>query len=276
MRIFLFFYITFFFPLKVIACDCDILNPTLEFYESSYVFKGVVNSKVYSQDSLTYTIKFDILKHYKLNDKNPEYLSFKLKSESQYTGEWTSCDWSVYKNQKWLIYAKKNELDEITFSGMCSNSKRINRLPITKKQEEALNKANDFKLDDYVYFDESNFNYTGPITNIDSIIQKGEIKNYVKTFAWLKIHINKKGDIIDIISPKNLKQVRDKSFNLTKEIINTREKSLTLFEKDAIDLLFKVEKWEVKKHKNTNKPVSYIKHISIEFDTSSNKWKYEF
>ena len=94
MKTFL-FYIAILFSLEIFACDCDIINPTLDFYESNYVFKGVVDSKIYSQDSLTYIISFKVLKHYKQNDENPEQISFTLKSESQYTGQWTSCDWST-------------------------------------------------------------------------------------------------------------------------------------------------------------------------------------
>lgn len=268
--------ILFIIPLKVAACDCDILNPTLEFYESDFVFKGVVKSKMYSEDSLTYEISFKVLRHFKLNDKKPNSVDFKLKSESDYTGMWTSCDWSIYKNQTWLVYARKNDSGVLEFSGICSNSRNLDKRPLSSKQIDALVAANDFKLSEYVFFNELNFNNTLSVTNIDSIIKKGKIKKYKNSFTSLKLHIDSDGNLLDVIPPKNLKQVIDKTNGLARKVINTNKKPLSLFEKDAVELFLKVKKWEVKKHKKTNVPVNYIKHISIQYNTKSNEWSYEF
>ena len=89
---------------KTNACSCDIPKPILEFESAEYVFEGKVISKIYAKDSLTYTVTFDITKHYK-NSDYPKTLELKFKSEEKYTGEWTSCDWNVNKNENWLVYA---------------------------------------------------------------------------------------------------------------------------------------------------------------------------
>ena len=55
-------YLSFFAVLissKIFSCDCDVSHPVLEFYESEYVFEGIVSSKIYSKDSLMFTINYE-------------------------------------------------------------------------------------------------------------------------------------------------------------------------------------------------------------------------
>ena len=85
------------------ACTCDIPKPILEFQESEYVFEGKIISKIYSPDSLNYTVEFEILKHYKKGD-NPKFLQFTFKSEGKYTGTYTSCDWNTMKNGWFMLF----------------------------------------------------------------------------------------------------------------------------------------------------------------------------
>jgi hypothetical protein len=61
--IFLVIFIFSFF--KMNACSCETPKPIIEFESSEFVFEGKVISKVYAKDSLTYTVTFDIKKHYK-------------------------------------------------------------------------------------------------------------------------------------------------------------------------------------------------------------------
>ncbi|WP_282043873.1 hypothetical protein [Winogradskyella flava] len=270
-------YIFIFTSLEIFACDCDILNPTMEFYESEYVFKGIAKEKVYSQDSLTYRVTFKILNHYKQNGSEPKSLSFTLRAESQFTGEWTLCDWSIYKNQTWLVYAHKNSSDGLVFSGICSNSRVLDRVPLSQREAEVLKEANNFELNKYIYKNELSFNHTSPKIDLDDFTAKTDtLKDYKKSFIRLILYIDSQGNLLDIIPRYNLKQEIDKINGLTKKIINIKKNALSPLEKDAIALLSKNKKWGIKKHKKTNIAVNYLKDISITYDAKSNKWNYEF
>lgn len=61
----IFLVICIFSFFKTNACDCETPKPIVEFISSEYVFEGKVISKVYAKDSLTFTVTFDITKHYK-------------------------------------------------------------------------------------------------------------------------------------------------------------------------------------------------------------------
>ena len=64
--------------------------------------------------------------------------------------------------------------------------------------------------------------------------------------------IDSEGNLIDIIHPNNLKQIKDKTNGLTREVENTNKTALSEFEKDAIRLLSEIKKWRIKKHIKTN------------------------
>ena len=176
---------------KAFACSCEVSKPALEFYSAEYVFEGKAVSKVYASDALTYTITFNILKHYK-NGNQPKTLDFTIKSEGEYTGEWTSCDWNVELGENWLVYARFRN-NKLTFEYYCSNSRPLDKKIISEKEQSVLDNGNAFKLENYIYFVENNFNYTVPITNVDSVLKLGNIKNYEKPHTFLKLLIDDKG-----------------------------------------------------------------------------------
>lgn len=256
------------------ACSCDLPHPALEFYSSKYVFEGVVSLKEYAKDSLTYKITFDVIKHYKNGDK-PKRMVFTLSAEEKYTGVWTSCDWSACEYQKWLVYAHYYK-GKLTFAYYCSNSRPIDNVRISEREQKILDNGNDLVLEEYIYNNEYSFNHTKPISDINSIFKKGKIKNYNRPFTWLEVYINKKGKLKSVYRVRDLITVKDKIFDLDKNIKIKLRKPLTEFEKDAIKLVKKIKKWETKKHKKTNIPVSYRKHISVEYDNEKKLWKYEF
>ena len=74
---------------------------------------------------------------------------------------------------------------------------------------------------------------------------------------------------------RELIRKKDSIFNLTTEIEETNRKPITEFEKDAIELISQVKKWEIKKHEQTGINVPYIRHIWIYYDLKTNKWSYE-
>jgi len=259
---------------KIFACDCDDINPIMEFYSSKYVFEGEAISKIYSKDSLTYDITFNVLKHYKKGNDMPKNFKFNLEAESEYTEIWTSCDWKVEKGERWLIYAYENK-GKIIFTGVCSNSRSLDYRPINSNEQKILDNGNKFILKNYIYKYEKGFKNIKLNSNLDSIIRIGKIKNYSKPYTWLELLIDEKGKLCSIGTFNGSYCKHDTIFNLSTEFIIRLKKPLTEFEKDAIELVKKVSKWEIKKHKLTNISVKHIRHLIIEFDSNKKIWKYE-
>ena len=255
------------------ACSCDEINPIIEYYSSEYVFEGKIISKVYAKDSLTYKVTFDISKHYK-NGGFPKRLEFDVTAEGEYTGEWTSCDWNAKKNQNWLVYAYKYK-GNLTFSGICSNSKVTDYRPIGLREQKMLDNGNSFKIENYIFEYESGFNYCENITDINSILEKGKIKDYKKQTTLLNVSIDSNGNLKSVTRKRELIRKKDSIFNLTIEIGDANRKAITEFEKDAIELIGQVKKWEIKKHEQTEINVPYIRHIWVYYDLKTNKWSYE-
>ncbi len=255
------------------ACSCDKINPIIEYYSSDYVFEGKIISKVYAKDSLTYKVTFDISKHYK-NGDFPKTLEFDVTAEGEYIGQWTSCDWRAKKNQNWLVYAYKHN-GNLTFSGMCSNSKVTDNRPIGLREQKMLDNGNSFKIENYIFEYESGFNYCENITDINSILEKGKIKEYKTQTTLLNVSIDSNGNLKSVTRQRELIRKKDSIFNLTIGIGDANRKPITEFEKDAIELIGLVKKWEIKKHEQTGINVPYIRHIWVYYDLKTNKWSYE-
>lgn len=264
--------LTLFFT-RAFSCDCDVPKPALDFFSAEYVFEGKAVSKVYSSDSLTYKITFDISKHYKKGNE-PKTLEFTLNSEGLYTGIWTSCDWNVTIGENWLVYAKRRN-NKLTFGYFCSNSRPIDKRIISEKEKRVLDNGNSFKLENYIYFVENDFNYPNPLTNIDSILNLGKIKHYEKPHTFLRLLIDDKGQLKKVTTNRDFEIKTDTLFNLPTEFNISIKKPLTEFQKDAIELVSKISKWQIKRHKESNIPVNSIRGFSITFDNETQKWKYE-
>ena len=257
--------LSFLFTSFTFACVCDTLNPALEFYSAEYVFEGTIVSKVYAKDFQTYTATFEISKHYKDGAK-PETLSFIMKSESQYTNEWTSCDWSVKNGQKWLVYAHLGNDKLLYFDAMCLNSKNIDYYATIDSKQKILDNGNEFEIQDYIYYLEYGFTTPKPITNVDSIIKTAKIKEYKNTFTVIKLHVDDKGVLQSVVSYRNYAAIKkDKIFNLPYAIEVIEYPSLSDFEKEAIEVAKKIKKWEIKYHKKTKIPVSYFKSVIFQY-----------
>lgn len=259
--------------LKGFSCDCDDVNPILEFYSSEYVFEGKIISKVYTKDSLTYKVTFEVLKHYKKGN-SPKTLEFELRAEEKYTGQWTSCDWHAEKDQNWLVYAY-NYKGKLHFSGMCSNSKIIDYRPIGSREQKMLDNGNSFNIEDYIFENESGFNYCENVSDLNPVLAKGKIKNHKTQTTLLNIFVDSNGNLKSVIRYRELLTKKDSIFNLITEIADANRKPITEFEADAIELVSQVKKWEIKKHKKTGINVPYIRHIWISYNLKTNKWSYE-
>jgi hypothetical protein len=258
---------------KSFSCDCSTTNSALEFYSSKYVFEGKIISKVYAADSLTYKVTFDISKHYK-NGDTPKTLQFDLKSEAKYSKRWSSCDWTAEKNERWIVYVYENS-GKINFSPICSNSRAINNTPIQFQQQKMLDNGNSFKIEDYIYDFEYEFNYCNNKTDINAILGKGKIKNYKKPNTMLSLFIDSEGNLQSVNRTRELFPNYDSVFGLRKKLEYTNWTAITEFEIDAIELISQVKKWDIKKHNKTNANVPYLKNIWVEYNLKTNKWSYE-
>ena len=249
--IFLVIFIFSFF--KSNACSCQIPKTIVEFESSEFVFEGKVISKVYSKDYLTYTITFEILKQYK-GSKNPKTLKFTLKSEEKYTGEWTSCDWHVNKNENWLVYAYYLN-DKLTFSYYCSNSKPIGKRIISESEQKILDNGNEFNIDKYTFTNlDGHFTNAKPKVDLDSILRNYKNKNYgekyIENRVDIVVDIDKNGNLIsaNLISKEHMNkennEVIDSIYNLNKPKNIEIRKAKTNFEIDILKIVKDLKIWE--------------------------------
>ncbi len=248
------FLVVFIFSfLKTNACSCDIQKPIVEFQSSKYVFEGKVISKVYAKDSLTYRVTFSITKHYKKSD-NPKTLELTLKSEGKYTGEWTSCDWNVNKNENWLVYSYYWK-GKLTFRYYCSNSKPIEKRIISEREQKILDNGNEFKIDKYTFTNsDGHFTNAKPKVDLDSILRSYKNKNYAEKYnenrVDIVVDIDNKGNLIsaNLTSKEHMtvenNEIIDSIYNLNKPKNVKIRKAKTNFEKDILKIVNNLKVWE--------------------------------
>jgi len=267
MKTRLIFIIFTFITFKSFACSCDIPKPAIEFYQSEFVFEGVVVNKVYASDSLTNIVTFEISKHYK-KGSNPKYLEFQLNSEAEVTGLYSSCYWTAKKGEKWLVYAKKIN-GELHFDFFCSNSKPLDELKIHPNEQKVLDNGNNLDLTKYRYrsYDSK------PITNIDSILRKyKKIKiEPSKGFVGIWLDIDDHGNLEKANLTPNRKleyEEIDTIFGMNKYKNVYRDPNSDL-EKIALQIAQKIKKWETYYYLDFDKPVKYRKGLKIYIDKDS-------
>lgn len=232
------------FTYQALACSCDVPKPALEFYVSDYVFEGEAVSKIYAADSLTYTVKFKVIKHYKAGD-NPDFISYTLPAEGEFSGHFTSCDWNVNKGELWLVYSDLYKGKQ-SFSFYCSNSKPINEhLEIRKSERKVLDNGNELELGNYRFI-----NYKAkPVTNVDSILSVYNSKDLnleSKSFASFWIDIDKEGNLTSVnLSPRENREMEvvDTIYGLNIRK-NQFSKPRNEFESVGLEIAKKVKKWD--------------------------------
>lgn len=256
----------------MIACDCDVPKPILEFQSSNYVFEGKVISKTYSSDSLYFTVTFEIFKHYK-EGETPKNLKFTFKSESEFTGEWTSCDWSVEKDETWLVYAK-NRNEKLTFGYFCSNSKPIGKKEIPIRERKILDQANQFDINNYIFTSiDGHFTNSKPKIELDSLLERYSHKQYGKSYSEnrvdIVVDIDENGNLLaaNLTSKEHFKiefsEASDSIYNLDKPKNIKIRKPETEFEKDMLEVASKLRKWDITYLSQTKTPVRIRKFLQF-------------
>ncbi len=263
----------FFFSIfKICACDCDTPKSIVEYQVAKYVFEGKAISKKYAKDSLSYTITFKILKHYKRDD-NPKTLTFTLKSEGNYSGVWTSCDWRVEKNQKWLVYANEKG-NSLTFNYFCSNSRPIEKTPISTREQKILDNAKHFEVEKYTFNQiDGRFTNARPKANLDSLLSKYKNKKYGESYkenrADVMVDIDKNGNLIaaNLLDRKHQKienlVIIDSLFDLNKTENSEERETATAFEEDIEGVVKQLKNWEITFIKGTKIPVKFRKYLQF-------------
>lgn len=246
------------------------------FNDAKYVFTGKIASKVYAKDSLTYVVTFNIYKHYKKAKSYPQNIKMKFESESKYTHIESCCgDFSCKVGDEWLIFADKPN-SKSPFYRMGVNSQSIENGKISEKLEKIFEKVKTFNINDYIFESGDSFNYCRNVTDIKNILRSAKVKCYPKDATVLSCLINKNGKLKLVKVKKGIVVVRDTIFDLITRIEDKKGYPISEFEKDAIKLLKKVKRWEIKKDSKTGKGVCYIKDIFIYCDFESKKWGYWF
>lgn len=262
----LFLVFSFLLLTKVsLACVCSPPNIFLEFYTSKYVFTGKVVSKIYAQDSLTYTFTIDIDKHYKDGDK-PKSLSFTWPSE-QYIRKpavISDCDYDVSVGNYLLVFAKIRNC-ELNFSLICSNSAYHGP---DLRMKEQLENANNFKITDFhINFDYNLFTVTQPVTNIDPLIIPHKNKKYESQGVVIMFDVDTNGNItkrniLDLNGKLEYNRPNSKAY--LSEIINKKYRvPKSVLERDALNIAKKIKKWEVMRFKIGNQAVKSRQYISF-------------
>lgn len=265
----------FFFSLKSLAIDCEKPSFILEFYEAECVFEGIITSEMETVDELNYVVTFDIKKHYK-KSSNPKSLQFTLKLKNTYNESDSCVDRPIRLGEKWLVYAYKDENHELKFNFYCSNTKPIfTKDSISEEEQRILDNGNEFSLEKYTYEFQDNFTKTNPKEEIENALKEAKIKNYKKTVTKLIIKIDKEGVLESVTNEENYSVIVDGNFNLIKSFKVASEKQLFDFDSEAIAIVKKIKKWEIKYHKKTKIPVAYIKSIIFQYDRKTNAWSYE-
>ena len=246
---------------KAFACDCSTPKPAIAFYYSEYVFEGIVASKTYASDSLTYTVTFDILKHYKHGD-SPKQLSFTLKSEGKYQGEFTSCDWNVNKNEKWLIYAYRYQ-EKLVFVYMCGNSKPIGPTGIFQAEQQVLDNGNDFDPSKYIFtsFDWIN---TQPQSNaVDSLLKKYRYTKHTPNRVNIMVEIDEKGRLISAASTRKWYSLTDSVFGLY--IPENRDFSQPTNQKEEyfLGIVRSLKKWNIISIPHSTTAIKYRRDLQF-------------
>jgi len=244
MKVVFIIIFVFSYSFNVLACSCDIPKPAIEFYTSDYVFEGEVISKIYAKDSLTYTVKFKVSKHYKFGDE-PEFISYTFPAEGEFTGHFTSCDWSVDFGERWLVYSDLYNGKQ-SFSFYCSNSKPINEhYGIRKSEQIVLDNGNKLELENYRFINHE----AKPVTDVDSILSVYNSKDLnleSKTFAPFWIDVDKEGNLTSVnLSPRENREMEvvDSIYGLNIRK-NQYSKPRNEFESVALEIAKKVKKWD--------------------------------
>ncbi len=254
------------------SCDCDVLHPLIEYQNSTLVFKGSSISKTYSSNKKTYTIVMLVEVGFK-GVVNNEKVSFEFPSESEYSGTWTSCDITVNVGEQWIIYTHGIN-NNLFFSSMCSNSRRLDHTKLSNFELDLFQGANTFNFNDYIF----NIISFGART-FDTTFKVVETLNYptpefvMKEETELKMIVGMEGEILDVFLNNNVVFKNNNIFRFATSI-SKGTKQPTLFQQKAITILKSLRDWKKLNIVGTNKFVKYEHTIFVKYNPIGFEWNF--
>lgn len=235
---------------------------------AKYVFKGKIVSKEFAPDSLTYSVVFEVLEHYK-KGQQPNQLKYELTSFEN-----NSCSWEVFVGQTLMIFSHVWKGKDV-FSLMCSNSGSVD--PEIIRMAENWEQ---FNIDDFSFSDSEGFDLTPahPEMDIDSLLNKYKSKDYSKYDAGNWYFQERAFISVDIDRKGNVKQVQvfghhwEERFWFEKDSIFPARKYSTLkqpidlseFEKDVLGEIKKIRKYSPVYLERTGINIPYRQVMQIE------------
>lgn len=242
-------------PFSAFSCDADPPPVALEYLKAKHVFWGQATSKVYAEDSLTYTVTFTIAKHFKQGKSLPKVLAYAFTSGGEITGRYSSCDYGVELGQKWLVYTYEHD-GRLTFGYFGSNSKPVEFLDAIPKQEfDILQMGHSI---DYrqIIFDGSALRnptyieYTGPLPKVklDSLLSQIDFKKYKLTeefhFENFIARVDSLGNITELFIPDRGAIPKQQNMYDTYSFRWPPLKELNTLENKLLDTLRTSKQWE--------------------------------
>lgn len=239
--------------------------------KAPHVFLGKAVSKKYTSDQQHYDIKFQVLRTFK-GESEKEYFEFRLRSEGEYTGEFSSCDWNVEQGEYWIIYTYWRE-GELRFGNTCSNSRWVKDPGIEFREDIIKENWEDFRKSDFIMTSlDGGFERSQPRINLDSLLRPYYRKDYGDEYgdniAMAAIDIDTTGGVLNSTYhiPGNVYHPfvlhSDTIFNLSEYTpLQVVAEPNTEFSKDMMRELSKVKQWDPILIKGTKEAVRFRKSL---------------
>jgi hypothetical protein len=236
------------------ACECSERPLILDLYSADIVFIGTAIEKTYSDDSSEYTIIFKASKFYKNNKPEQDLLRFTKISEGKYSNQYSSCDYHLNAGNEWLIIANYRG-DEISF-GYCSESRVIDRKPLTQETTELLENIQNFDISEHRFSSGDGFTSTKPMMNLDSLANSVGTREFEKQTQLIVFDFDRQGNLTTAnFYPRRERTMTEPNFGLSWFENIEYAKPKNEFEELAIELARKITKWTPIKHHSTSEPV---------------------
>ncbi|WP_224490889.1 hypothetical protein [Robertkochia flava] len=250
---------------EVRACQCDVPKKALEFIMAPDVFLAKAVSKNYTEDKQQYTIRFEVIRHFK-KEPHKKYYEFTLASEGEYTGAFDSCDWNVEVGEVWVIYTYFRE-EALRFGYNCSNSRPIGDITGHLEEDRLTAGFENFDLSDFILSAplDGRFEPSQPEMDIDSLLstyyQKNYGESYAENIAYVVADIDTTGTVLGITywdpQDKSPQLNLDLLYGLNRYHPIEEKEPRTEFGRDVIRELKKIETWDPVCIEGTSIPVRY-------------------
>ena len=253
------------------ACQCDVPEKVIEFMAAPDVFLGRAVSKTYSEDKQYYTVKFEVIRHFKEGENNKKYYEFTLVAEGEYTGNFNTCDWNVDLGEVWVIYTWYCR-DELRFGYNCSNSRPVRQLNTPLDEDRLVANTKILSLSDFIVdSSDGRFESSKPEINIDSLLRPYYQKDFGDAYGDNFVNVITDIDTIGRVISISYHGPRQRAFSvdLDHELGLNRYHPLketepaTEFARDVMQELSKIKTWDPVYIAGSRIPVRYRNYMQF-------------